>query len=318
MKILRSMFLVALFRREQCDGGSPSPQPSPPGRGCATKSLELRTPSAAAVTARASVGNFAPPLLGERAGVRAVQLPLSVELGRPVIACRLLGWTLVGFITAFGMQVIRAADPVLTPVANPAPLLADLQRKMSTLTSVYLEFEQERHLALFTEPLKSQGVMLIDRPDLIRWETTAPYQSILLGNHKSVAQFEQIEGQWKKLKLGFPQMLKRVMEQMSLMHQGRLDALTADFTLSVSTGSVAVVTMVPKDKDVRTMLASLEIRMEPDFSATREVVMHEPGGDKTRIIFQREKRGVKLPVGTFDQLKPLEVARIKAAANDGQ
>ena len=210
----------------------------------------------------------------------------------------------------------RTAEPALTPVANPAPLLADLQRKMSTLTSVYLEFEQERHLALFAEPLKSQGVMAIDRPDLIRWETTAPYQSILLGSRKSVAQFEQVEGQWKKLKLGFPQMLKRVMEQMSLMHQGKLDALTADFTLSVATGSVAVVTMVPKDKDVRTMLASLEIRMEPDFSATREVVMNEPGGDKTRILFRREKRAVKFPAGTFDQLKPLDVAAIKAAAND--
>ncbi len=210
----------------------------------------------------------------------------------------------------------HAAEPALTPVADPAPLLADLQRKMSSLTSVYLEFEQERYLALFAEPLKSQGVMLIDRPDSIRWETTAPFQSILLGNRKSVAQFEQTDGQWKKLKLGFPQMLKRVMEQMSLMHQGRLDALTADFTLSVSTGSVAVVTMVPKDKDVRSMLASLEIRMEPDFSATREVVMHEPGGDRTRILFRREKRAVKFPAGTFDHLKPLDFAAIKAAAND--
>lgn len=211
-----------------------------------------------------------------------------------------------------------AAEIPLTPVADPAPILADLQRKMSTLTTVYLEFDQERHLALFAEPLKSSGVMVIDRPDLIRWETTTPYQSILLGNRKSVAQFEQVDGQWKKLKLGFPQMLKRVMEQMSLMHQGKLDALTADFTLSVATGSVAVVTMVPKDKDVRSMLASLEIKMEPDFSATREVVMNEPNGDKTRILFRREKRGVKLPAGTFDQTKPLDVTAIQANANEGR
>ena len=214
--------------------------------------------------------------------------------------------------------LLVGAEPALTPVADPAPILADLQRKMSTLTTVYLEFEQERHLALFAEPLKSSGVMIIDRPDLIRWETAEPYQSILLGNRKSVAQFEQTDGQWKKLKLGFPQMLKRVMEQMSLMHQGKLDALTADFTLSVATGSVAVVTMVPKDKDVRSMLASLEIKMEPDFSATREVVMNEPNGDKTRILFRREKRGVKLPAGTFDQLKPVEIGVIRTAATDGK
>lgn len=209
-----------------------------------------------------------------------------------------------------------AAEETLQPVADPGPVLQDLQQKMSSLTSVYLEFDQERTLKLFAEPLMSEGVMLIDRPDQIRWETTAPYQSILLGNHKSVAQFERTEGVWKKLKLGFPQMLKRVMEQMTLMHQGKLDALTRDFTISVATGSVAVVTLVPKDADVRAMLASLEIRMQPDFSATREVEMNEPGGDRTRIIFRREKRDVKVPSGAFDQTKPLDVAAIKAAVGD--
>jgi outer membrane lipoprotein-sorting protein len=204
----------------------------------------------------------------------------------------------------------------LQVVADPRPILEDLQRKMATLDSVYFEFTQERQLQLFAEPLKSEGVMLIDRPGQIRWETTSPYQSILLGNQKSVAQFEKTDGQWKKLKLGFPQMLKRVMDQMTLMHQGKIDALTSDFTISVATGHVAVVTMVPKDDNVRAMLASLEIIFQPDFSASREVVMHEPGGDFTRIIFRREKRNVKFPLGTFDQTKPLDVAAIQTAVGN--
>jgi outer membrane lipoprotein-sorting protein len=210
-----------------------------------------------------------------------------------------------------------ADEPALKPVADPTSILHDLQRKMASVRSVYLEFTQERQLKLFTEPLESEGIMLIEQPDQIRWETTSPYQSILLGNHKSVAQFERTDGKWTKLKLGFPQMLKRVMEQMSLMNQGKLDALTADYTVSVATGSVAVVTLVPKDENVRSMLSSLEMRMEPDFSATREVVMHEPGGDLTRIIFHREKRNVKIPPASFDQTNPLDVADIKAAVGDG-
>ncbi len=204
----------------------------------------------------------------------------------------------------------------LPPVADPRPILEDLQRKMASLESVYFVFTQERQLQLFAEPLKSEGVMLIDRPGQIRWETTSPYQSILLGNQKSVAQFEKTEGQWRKLKLGFPQMLKRVMDQMTLMHQGKLDALTSDFNISVATGHVAVVTMVPKDGNVRSMLASLEITFLPDFSASREVVMREPGGDFTRILFRQEKRNVKFPAGTFNQTKPLEVAAIKTAVGD--
>jgi outer membrane lipoprotein-sorting protein len=214
------------------------------------------------------------------------------------------------------IAMAAVAEPPLQPVADPRPVLQDLQRKMSSLGSVYLEFTQERQLKLFAEPLKSEGVMLIERPDQIRWETTAPYQSILLGNHKSVAQFERTDGDWKKLKLGFPQMLRRVMEQMTLMHQGKLDALTSDYTISVATGSVAVVTLMPKDANVREMLASLEIKMEPDFSATREVVMNEPNGDLTRIIFRRERREVKFPPGTFDQAKPLDITAIKAAVGN--
>jgi len=208
----------------------------------------------------------------------------------------------------------RAADtPALTPVADPKPILAELQQKMSSLTSVYLEFTQERRLELFAEPLKSEGVMLMDRPGLIRWETTAPFQSILIGSPKSVAQFEFADAKWKKLKLGFPQMLKRVMDQMTLMHQGKIDALTSDFTVAVSTGAVTVVTLVPKDENLRGMLAALEIHLHSDLSATREVVMREPGGDFTRISFNRERRDVKFPEKTFDQTMPTDLTVIKTA-----
>jgi outer membrane lipoprotein-sorting protein len=201
-------------------------------------------------------------------------------------------------------------------VSDPQPILRDLQQKMSSVNSVYLEFTQERVLKLFSEPLKSEGVMLIERPGKIRWETTAPYQTILLGDQNSVAQFEFNDGKWEKLKLGFPQLLQRVMQQMSAMNQGRLDALTNDFSASVATNDETVVTMIPKDENMRGMMSSLEIHMQPDFSATREVVLNEPDGDLTRIIFQNEKRGVKFPAGTFDETKPLKISAVKAAVKN--
>ena len=161
-------------------------------------------------------------------------------------------------ITAAWIALVTAAtaqDPLLQQLADSRPVLQELQRKMSEVRSLCLEFTQERHLKLFGEPLKSEGVMLLDRTTLIRWETTAPYQSILLGNHKSVAQFESNNGKWTKLKLGFPQLLRRVMEQIALIHQGKLDALTNDFAISVATESdVTVLTLAPKDETMRSMM----------------------------------------------------------------
>lgn len=230
---------------------------------------------------------------------------------------RLMNLAIVSMVVTTAVIAATAADAPLQPVANPAPVLEDLHRKMSALDAVYFEFTQQRQLKLFSEPLKSEGVMLIQRPDQIRWETTSPFQSILMGNRESVAQFEKEDGQWKKLKLGFPQMLRRVMEQMSLMHQGKMDALTADFNVSVATGAVAVVTLKPKDQTVRSVLSSLEIHMLPDFSTTREVVMNEPNGDLTRILFSQEHRDVKFPPETFDQNKPVDIAVVKKAVGRG-
>ena len=212
----------------------------------------------------------------------------------------------------FTLVTVLAA---VSALAGPPPTLLDLQQKMAGVKSVYLEFTQERVLKLFSDPLKSEGVMLVERPDKIRWETTAPYQTILLGDRNSVAQFEFNDGQWEKLKLGFPQLLQRVMQQMSAMNQGNIGAMLNDYTASVATNADVVLTFVPKDENVRGMLSSLEVHLPPDLSTTREVVMNEPGGDLTRITFQNEKRDVTFPAGTFDQTKPLAIAGVKAAVN---
>ena len=210
-------------------------------------------------------------------------------------------------LTAFSAP----GDP--PPAAAAAPVLQTLQQKMASVRSIYLEFTQERDLKLFSDPLKSEGVMLIERPDRIRWETTAPYQSILLGDQKTVAQFEFNDGKWEKLKLGFPQLLQRVMQQMAMMNQGELDTMMTDYTVTVATGTTTVLTLVPKDQNVRGVLSSLEIHLPPDLSTTLEVVMNEPDGDLTRITFRNERRDLVFPSGTFDQTKPLDLAAVKAA-----
>jgi outer membrane lipoprotein-sorting protein len=221
---------------------------------------------------------------------------------------------LLGLMLA--LTAVAATNEVAPPAAGSQAVLQDLQHKMASVKTVYLEFTQERVLKLFSDPLKSDGVMLIARPDKIRWETTAPYQSILLGDQKAVAQFEFNDGKWEKLKLGFPQLLQRVMQQMALMNQGKLDALMVDYTITVTTGEMTVLTMVPKDANVRGMMSSLEVHLLPDLSATKQVVMNEPNGDLTRITFRNEKRDVEFPAKTFDQSKPLDIAAVQATVKN--
>ncbi|HEU6449166.1 MAG TPA: outer membrane lipoprotein carrier protein LolA [Verrucomicrobiae bacterium] len=216
------------------------------------------------------------------------------------------------FIFAFCAAAFAATNELQT-VADPQPLLEKLRSRMEPVKTVAMDFTQDRELNLFAEPLKSEGVMLMERPDKIRWETMSPYQTILLGDENSVAQFEFTGGKWQKLKLGFSQMLARVMQQMSAMNQGNLSAMTNDYSVSVSTNNGFVFIMVPKDEKIRQMISSLEIHLAPDLTATREVVMNEPNGDLTRITFSHEKHNVQFPARTFDQNKPLEISSVESA-----
>ncbi len=105
------------------------------------------------------------------------------------------------------------------------------------------------------------------------------------------------------------------MQQMAAMNQGKVSAMLSDYTVSVTTNSDVVLTCVPKDASVRGMLSSLEIKLLPDLSATREVVMNEPNGDLTRITFTRTKYDATFPPDTFNQIKPLAIADVQAAVN---
>ena len=222
------------------------------------------------------------------------------------------------FAAIFLSTLVFTANAATNEVAAPADASAIMKtfgERAASSKSVYMEFTQERVLKLFSEPLKTEGAMIIAQPDKIRWETTAPYQTIMLGEKKNVAQFEFNDGKWEKLKLGFPQALQRAMEQMSAMNHGKMETMLKDFEITATTGSETVLKMVPKNETIRGVMASMEIHLAPDLSATREVLMNEPNGDFTRITFRAEKYNVEFPAGTFDQTQPLPIADVKAAVN---
>jgi outer membrane lipoprotein-sorting protein len=208
---------------------------------------------------------------------------------------------------------LHASNGTPSQPADLNAILQEFHRRMANVKSVYMEYTQEKVMKLFSEPLKTEGVMMVAQPNRLRWETTAPYQSIMLGERKHVAQFEYNDGKWEKLKLGYPQALERLMQQMSAMQQGRIEAMTNECDISVTNDTDIVMTMVPKNETVRSFMTSVEIHLAPDSYTTRSVVMNEPNGDLTRITFRNEKHDVELPAGTFDLDNPLPIAEVKTA-----
>ena len=221
------------------------------------------------------------------------------------------------------------ALPVLLPLLLPPPaaaaeakeetsaeLLAKIREAMARVRTTYTEYDQERTLDLFDEPLRSSGAMVFEQPDRIRWETCAPYQSILVSDGVSVAQLERVDGAWKRLRTGFPRALKGALDQVAAIHRGRVEEMERDFEVAAARRPDGVLmTLVPRSADLRKTISAFELVLRPDFSAARELRLKEPNGDSTRIVFRNERRNVTLPDKTFDLAAPVDLKALQEAVH---
>jgi outer membrane lipoprotein-sorting protein len=193
--------------------------------------------------------------------------------------------------------------------------LEKISGAMGQAQTVFTRFVQERHLSLFTEPLRSEGFLCFQKPGRIRWETTTPYKSILVSDGAGVTQFEWTDEKWKKLDLGLSDALQNVVSQIAGVMDGRFASDRRSYAATVTNrDDELVITLVPQNETMRKMMATIEVHLALDLKATRRVVLRENGGDYTDIQFSEQLVNVELPPKTFDRSMPVDIEKIRAAA----
>lgn len=213
------------------------------------------------------------------------------------------------FLTGLIAASAGAQGTHSTPVT-----LEQVARAMAPAQTVFTHFVQERHLSLFTEPLRSEGYLCCQKPGRLRWEITRPYQSILVSDGSGVAQFEWMNDRWQKLELGLADAMQQVVGQIASVIEGGYAHNTREFTASVSSGaSGPVVTLIPRRDKVRQMIRAIEVHLAPDLRGTRQVILRETNADFTDIRFDEQTVNRPLPPGTFDRAKPLPLDAVRDA-----
>lgn len=212
------------------------------------------------------------------------------------------------WLLAFGLPGAEAQT-------NAPVSLAQISQALSQVQTVFARFVQERHLSLFDEPLRSEGFLCFQKPGRLRWETTAPYHSILVSDGSGVAQFEWTDEHWKKLELGLGDALQNVVSQIAGVMDGQYTSDRHSYATTVTNrADEIVITLVPQNETMRKMMAAIEVHLAADLKGTRRVVLRENGGDYTDIRFSQLVANVDLPPKTFDRSAPAELATIRAAA----
>ena len=193
----------------------------------------------------------------------------------------------------------------LTGAARTA-MLRKIETSMAKVQNVVASFQQEKHLSLFGDVVKTKGCILYSRPDKLRWEIVDPFRSILIVSGDEVAKFEFHKGKRRRLELGrSSDIILMVMRQIRGWFRGDFEKSAKTYEVRVFASKPVRLELQPRDKAMRKNLKSIELRFTKDLAAVERVTIHENGGDKTVMKFRRLKKAeAKITKAHFDTREP--------------
>jgi len=199
----------------------------------------------------------------------------------------------------------------MLPPAELASLLEKLEGTLGDIRSLRAPFVQEKHLSIFEDVVSTTGTLYFVPPQNVRIQMDEPFESALITNGHAVAQFERIDGEWKRIRSGGEPVILEVTGQIAAWLRGSFGTQTDIYALSAEVDESTRLVLIPTDPDFAERIARIEITVAPDFASVARIEIREPGGDFTALIFENSERDIELPADLFrtDDLQPVPSSR---------
>lgn len=169
---------------------------------------------------------------------------------------------------------------------------------MATVVDLRADFEQRRHTPLLKKPLVSSGVVLT-KGDLVRWDTATPHASSLLIGRGAIQMYYPSEKLVEVYPIGegFKDLAGAPLPRLSVL-RARFDIAplpSDDPGVRSRDANLLAVRLTPRSDDVRKHIASVNVFIDESRPVATRVVMTDPDGEVTEIVFSniRLNSGVK-------------------------
>ena len=158
----------------------------------------------------------------------------------------------------------------------------ELKSAAGTVTSVKAEFVQEKHMKILARPLVSEGVLLFQGPDSLRWEYTQPIQSILLLHNGKTRRFVQKGGNLIEDASASLQSMQVVVQEITQWLNGRFDDNPA-FAARLEPGRKIV--MTPREESFARLIQRIEVLLSDRPAVIKSVMIFESVDSFTKLEF---------------------------------
>lgn len=177
-----------------------------------------------------------------------------------------------------------AAAETLTPDGSSA-IFRSLERTAGSVRTISSDFVQEKHLSMFKTVLTSKGRFYFSKPDLLRWELTAPVASGFVLKGEKGRRWHERTGRSENFQISQEPVMKLVSDQLFAWARADFQWLKKEYRISVLAESPVALRLEPRSAATAGFLHHLLINFSADGRYVRSVELHEKDGDYTRIRF---------------------------------
>ncbi|MDR2851832.1 MAG: outer membrane lipoprotein carrier protein LolA [Burkholderiaceae bacterium] len=145
-------------------------------------------------------------------------------------------------------------------------------------------FQQEKRVAGFNNPLRSQGRFLLARNKGVVWTTLKPFPSEMVVTRERILSVDGAGKRTVQADASEQPALRQINAMMFALVDGDVSTLASRFDLAAQTlpHDAWRLTLTPKDAALTKIFARIELRGD---RYVREVVMTETGGERTALKF---------------------------------
>ena len=180
---------------------------------------------------------------------------------------------------------------VLLPTASLAgaspgnSLLTEIETKASSNRSISCGFIQHTHLQMFDEVLTSHVTFSFVTPSALRWEYTTPFKAGFILNGDDGKEWDEASGETRTFTTSSAPHIKIVAEQITAWATFDMQWLRSRYEITQLNASPVTLELRPKSLGARDFLHHLKVTFTDDKTGVKELELHEPEGDFTRILF---------------------------------
>lgn len=180
-----------------------------------------------------------------------------------------------------------------------ADILKTLAEKAPQVQTIACTFTQETHMALFDEVVTSHGNFFFKRPQTLRWEYTAPFKSGFIITNGAGKEWDEATGKTRSFTVEQSPQIAIIAKEITTWIHFSLPLLQKQYDIEVDPQRSDHLRLHPKSKLTQKFIAHLDFFFSKDFLAVRQVEIHSPDGDFTRLFFKDHQLNTSLPDNIF-------------------